>query len=235
MKKSDAKKTIELVIKALKPHVEDDISRRLLESVVEGYFTPRQRKSDKVAFKEKVIKTLLQPYRGKAPLISEKRGMDFDKLPYTYYVKGDKMYLNNRKVHFAFAGQEEIADGYYTRKGELLKALSECPYDIWGEGLLDNIRQLGEEADFYLDSSQVEDLANQGVGGGEDHFFTITKEGVEKNVGLQTNAFKLIQKLLTEPEVKVSVRLNSSPLLVIKSGDIECIAALINPDINKPI
>ena len=228
MEKREAKKHIVSVVSSLGE--EQSKNKEVLESVLREYFTPQPRKSSKAAFKERVIKTLLKPYRGKVPIITETRGVTFDKLPYVYYITGDKMHLNNRKVHFTFAGpeQENLEDGYYTRKGGLLKALSECPDDIWGEGLLAKVEELKEEATFYLDSAQVKDLANQFVGEGEEHSFSVTQEGVKKDYGLQSNVFKLMQQVLKEPEVEVSVRLNSNPLIAIKSKEVNIVATLIN-------
>ena len=224
MKKSEAKKSIELVLGSLKDDQSEN--RRLLESVLEGYFTPRQRKSDKVAFKEKVIKSLLKPYNRKKPLIDAKWGIEFDDLRYVYYIKGDKMLVTDKQTVFSFVGQEEIEDGYYSRKGELLKALSDCRYDIWELRLLPTLEQVKEEANFNLKPSQVDDLANQVVGDGEEHFFSITQKRVKKNFGLPSNVFKLIQQVLTEPEVEVLMNEGSSPKMVVKSRNIKVMTRL---------
>ena len=230
MKKSEAQKSIELVVEALEPHVEGDTCRRILETVLREYFTPQPRKSSKAAFKERVIKTLLQPYRRKRPLIPETGRIDLNTLLYTYYIKSGKLYLTDKKTVFTFVGQEQetLEDGYYSRKGELLKALSEGPDDIWEERLISVVEELEEGATFYLDSAQVKGLANQFVGEGEEHSFSVTREGVKKDYGLQSDVFKLMQQVLKEPEVEVSVRLNSNPLIAIKSKEVNIVATLIN-------
>ena len=206
MKKSEAKKTIEVVLQEC--------------------FTPRQRKAGKITFKERVIKTLLQPYRRKKPLITKTRGIEFSDLKYLYYVKGDKMFVTDKQTVFTFTAGQEQDDGYYSRKGELLIALSECHYDIWELRLLPTLEQVKEEANFNLKPSQVEDLANQVVGDGEEHSFSITQKRVKKNFGLPAAIFKLIQQVLTEPEVEVFMNEGSSPKMVVKSRNIKVMTRL---------
>ena len=200
--------------------------KNCVEVVLQECFTPRQRKAGKITFKERVIKTLLKPYRRKKPLIDAKWGIEFADLRYVYYVKGDKMLVTDKQTVFSFAGQEEIEDGYYSRKGELLKALSDCQYDIWELRLIPALEQIVDETDICLKPSQVEDLANQVVGDGEEHSFSITQKRVKKNFVLPAAIFKLIQQVLTESEVEVLMNEGSSPKMVVKSRNIKVMTRL---------